>query len=119
VPARLQLREVRSEDLVAGQVEEVAAVVAPGALQEFHLAEVVGDDEPLERRVCAVELVTGRDLGAGQVLLLVGQDAELVVPAHDSSPSMASPLAAGLGISAGAGRPGWSYGLTIAYRAAA
>src|SRR6266511_2843178 len=80
--ARLQLGDVGGEDLVAGQVEPQAPVVAPGPLRHLHVPEVVRDDQALDRWVLAVELVPCGDLRRRPVPLLVGEHTELVILAH-------------------------------------
>ena len=75
VAARLELGQVRVEHLVVGQVEPVPPVVAPRPLRQFHLPQVVGYHEPLDRRMLPVELVAGRDLRSVAVTLLAGDHA--------------------------------------------
>jgi hypothetical protein len=54
--ARLELREMRVEDLISSEVEVLATVIPPGSLGQLHLPKVMRDDEARDRRVLLVEL---------------------------------------------------------------
>src|SRR5262249_22596986 len=91
--ARRQLGEVGREDAVLGELEPETLVVAPRALDQLDVVEVMRDKAP-HGRVVAVELVPRCDLRGVQVVMdehLVGNlELEIFGPlAHASAPGLA------------------------------